>query len=591
MASEIKVAPPDISKVPAPLVIGVTGHRDLRPEDQERLCQEVRAVFRGLRAKYPSTPFVLLSPLAEGADRLVARVALEPGLGARLVVPLPMTQRLYEEDFQSQESLAEFRELLKRAEYCFEMHMLADERAVAIAGIARNRQYEQVGRYIARESQILVALWDGRATDKVGGTAEIVEFQLRGMPGGPDCNLQPPELFPVYHIVTPRRSNPQPAKEPFQLIKIYPDGFEGEKAAENYYDTLFHNLDDFNRSVLHGGDSLIADATKSKTDMLCKKDPLLEFDEANLSPSEIMELDRYAVSDALAQRFQGQMLFMHRALHWLVFAAFVCLVLFAHLSKHPTWFLDSSFLVLGLGYLWQKRGKRIRLDMRNQDYRAVAEGSRVRFFWHFAGIRESVADNYLGKQRTELDWIRNGLRGWGIGLHRDQSGRLSLWERLEWVQKLWVRDQEKYFHRSTERNHEKLHKMELLVRACVWLVVVIGLGILAAAIVTDARHAGQRSLEDYEWISWPIIALDCFLGAGALLHHASQQRAYAEHIKQFRRMETVFQRAERTIAQKLEISDTNAAQECLIRLGQEALSENGDWVLLHRERPLELPHP
>lgn len=588
MASEMTVTPPDISKVPAPLVIGVTGHRDLRPEDEDRLGQQVRAVLHGLRAKYPSTPLVLLSPLAEGADRLVARIALEPDLGARLVVPLPMAQRLYEEDFHSPESLAEFRELLQRAQYCFEMR-IADEKEVASPGMARNRQYEQVGKYIAHESQILLALWDGTASEKVGGTAEIVEFQLRGIPGGSDCNLQPPELFPVYHIVTPRKSNPQPAKKPFQLIKTYPDGFEGEEAAENYYDTLFHNLDDFNRFVLQGGDSLIADAISSKKDMLCKKDPPLEFDEANLSPSEIMELDRYAVADALAQRLQRQMRNMNRALHWLVFGAFVCLVLFAHFSGHPTYFLDSSFLVLGLGYLWHKRSKRIRLDKRNQDYRAVAEGSRVRFFWHFAGIRESVADNYLGKQRTELDWIRNGLRGWGIGLHRDQrTDLLTPDERVAWVQKLWVRDQVNYFHRSTERNEEKLSKMELLVRTCVWLVVLIGLGILVAALLILCKCWHPP---DDEWVRWPIIALDCFLGAGALLHHATQQQAYAEHIKQFRRMETVFRRAEQTIDEKLKISDTKAAQECLIRLGQEALSENGDWVLLHRERPLELPHP
>jgi hypothetical protein len=25
-------------------------------------------------------------------------------------------------------------------------------------------------------------------------------------------------------------------------------------------------------------------------------------------------------------------------------------------------------------------------------------------------------------------------------------------------------------------------------------------------------------------------------------------------------------------------------------LGKEALSENGDWILLHRDRPLDVPH-
>jgi len=31
-------------------------------------------------------------------------------------------------------------------------------------------------------------------------------------------------------------------------------------------------------------------------------------------------------------------------------------------------------------------------------------------------------------------------------------------------------------------------------------------------------------------------------------------------------------------------------QALLEELGKEALVENGDWVLLHRERPLEVPH-
>jgi hypothetical protein len=586
MPSEMTAISPDVRKVPAPLVIGVTGHRDLRPEDLDRLGQQVRDVLRELRARYASTPFVLLSPLAEGADRLAARIALEPDIGARLVVPLPMARRLYEKDFQSPESLADFRELLKGAAHSFEIRMLASENEVSHAGAARNRQYEEVGKYIAGESQILIALWDGTRSDKVGGTAEIVEFQLRGIQGGSDCNLQPPELFPVYHIVTPRQSNPHPAGEPFQLIKKYPDGFDGEAHAQTYYDTIFRNLDDFNSCILKGGSGLIAAATQSKEELLG------EFDPANLSEAETLEVDRYAVADALARRFQRQMLRLHRALHWLVFAAFLCLVLFAHLTQHPTMLLDSSFIVLGLGYLWHKRSSRIRLDTRNQDYRAVAEGSRVRFFWHFAGIHESVADNYLGKQRTELDWIRNGLRGWGIGpIGVHQTGGLSLGDRIEWVQKLWVRDQIRYFHRSTRRNENELSNMELLVRSCVRLVVLIGLGMLVAAVVIQFRHQGEWKLEDYEWIAWPIIALDCFLGAGALLHHATQQRAYAEHIKQFGRMETVFRRAEQAIHQKLQTQDTAGAQRCLLKLGQEALSENGDWVLLHRERPLELPHP
>src|SRR4051812_43807947 len=75
-----------------PLVIGVTGHRDLRDQDIPRLEETVAAIIDGLRHDYlgrgGETPIIVMSSLAEGADRLVARVALAQG--ARLVAPMPM---------------------------------------------------------------------------------------------------------------------------------------------------------------------------------------------------------------------------------------------------------------------------------------------------------------------------------------------------------------------------------------------------------------------------------------------------------------------------------------------------------------------
>ena len=63
-----------------PLVIGVTGHRDLRDQDVAKIEQQVAAVIAELRRDYlgseGETPIIVLSALAEGADRLVARVAI-----------------------------------------------------------------------------------------------------------------------------------------------------------------------------------------------------------------------------------------------------------------------------------------------------------------------------------------------------------------------------------------------------------------------------------------------------------------------------------------------------------------------------------
>jgi hypothetical protein len=102
---------------PIPLVIGVTGHRDVRDADRAALEAAVKAILGELTHLYPSTGLVLVSPLAEGADRLAARAALD--LGLPLIVPLPMCVADYERTFRDDGSIAEFRALLARASRSF----------------------------------------------------------------------------------------------------------------------------------------------------------------------------------------------------------------------------------------------------------------------------------------------------------------------------------------------------------------------------------------------------------------------------------------------------------------------------------------
>src|SRR3954451_21244569 len=96
------------------LIFGVSGHRDLVASDLPELRRQLDRVFASFCAAYPGYRFELLSPLAEGADRLAAEVALARGITLR--VPMPMLQTEYERDFPDRESLEEFRRLLKAAQ-------------------------------------------------------------------------------------------------------------------------------------------------------------------------------------------------------------------------------------------------------------------------------------------------------------------------------------------------------------------------------------------------------------------------------------------------------------------------------------------
>ena len=106
------------------LTVGVTGHRDLVEEEIPALKEIVRDFFLQLRSDFPELDLQLITPLAEGADRLVTDVALE--LGIELIVPLPMEQAEYEKDFSSNEAIETFRATLKQSRV-IHLQTLTDE--------------------------------------------------------------------------------------------------------------------------------------------------------------------------------------------------------------------------------------------------------------------------------------------------------------------------------------------------------------------------------------------------------------------------------------------------------------------------------
>src|SRR5882757_11470213 len=153
-----------------PLVIGVTGHRKRRD-------------YLGRNTE---TPIVILSALAEGADRLVARVELAPGV--RLVAPLPLPLDEYRRDFVpglKPGNMAEFDDLLAQAVAAPVMPFTDGNslEAVRADGDKRAEQYRAVGLYITQHCNVLIALWDGDTTSNAaGGTTEVVGFKRDGIP-------------------------------------------------------------------------------------------------------------------------------------------------------------------------------------------------------------------------------------------------------------------------------------------------------------------------------------------------------------------------------------------------------------------------
>jgi len=114
-----------------------------------------------------STPVRLcvLSPLAEGADRLVVREVLKVPESI-LEVVLPLQKDDYMQDFGTSESTEEFEQLLSQA----------GSVKILPYKTERTEAYEQLGRYVVDQCDVLIALWDGKPAAGRGGTDEIVQY-------------------------------------------------------------------------------------------------------------------------------------------------------------------------------------------------------------------------------------------------------------------------------------------------------------------------------------------------------------------------------------------------------------------------------
>jgi TrkA-N domain len=169
--------------------VGITGHRlhKLNLSD-DGLIQNIDAALSDIIARHGDRRFIIVSPLAEGADRLVAQRAMEK-FGMALHVPLPLPFELYQTDFTSQESIEEFKVMVGSAEVYFELPMRfgnQEELATRIDGAVndmRNNQYALAGAYITQYCDEMLAIYDGSPEAGVGGTGQIVRWREMG---GPD---------------------------------------------------------------------------------------------------------------------------------------------------------------------------------------------------------------------------------------------------------------------------------------------------------------------------------------------------------------------------------------------------------------------
>lgn len=161
------------------ITIGVTGHRYIDVAEDAPIRQTIQTVLSHIASRYPpalSVQFSILSPLAEGADQLVAEEVLKTK-SAELEVILPYTIDEYLESF-SVEGKNRFHRLLKQDHSPDSLieHSLREQFSKPELNDRYKHAYKKVGEYVVDHCDFLIAIWDGEQNHKVGGTGSIVKY-------------------------------------------------------------------------------------------------------------------------------------------------------------------------------------------------------------------------------------------------------------------------------------------------------------------------------------------------------------------------------------------------------------------------------
>jgi len=559
-----------------PLVIGVTSHRDLVATEIEAIRQRVRALFAELRSRFPDMPLVVLSPLAEGGDQLVAEEAIAAGV--RLIAALPLTRREYARDFPNAESLARFEALCDAAEI-IEVPRLprlqSDASDASPEGHARDSHYAETGVYVSDHCHLLLALWDGKPSLSLGGTAQIVRYHLAGIRPAPVERRRSDRRNALgyggerlaYHIVCSReRAEGAPLATLHALDTWWRTGETMSPGAEpmpDAFHAMFAHADAFNldyakyatRIDAHRG--LAPDAAKSNA------------------------IDRlFRAADWLAIHFQRRVVLAMRVLYTLAALMAIAFAVYDNLPSQDD-MLYVFLLLFALGGIIVALANRRSWHRKYLDYRALAEGLRVQTYWRRAGIpltddAEFARDNFLQKQDVELGWVRNVMRSAELeagGPSRTNDPAAVALVIAEWIGDGRRAGQLEYYSRKAAlrtRTH-RLTEAIGLASLCVGIGISIVLAIFASKLSPDLKNELVMTMAVFSIV------------AGVRAAYA-YKKADKELIKQYRYMQHIFDQARVALRNT---SDAREQREILRLLGEAALAEQVEWALMHRQRPLE----
>jgi hypothetical protein len=434
----------------------------------------------------------------------------------------------------------------------------------------------------------VVALWDGEP-GKLGGTADVVDWATGRVPppapAGRVTGLTVADRRMVIHLPTPRADRP-PAPA---VAKVFEDS---PATASVFSATELPRLD---LAATHTGRRLARiDGFNAEAEDGARDDLLPSELEAHAEPTagERRLRARYAVANRIAIDAQSRFLAGVRRIYVFGGLSGLSFAVGLHLADfHPAW-IATYLLLFAVAFVIHRRTKTLRLEDRQLDHRALAEALRVQYFWRLAGVPDAASDVYLRFHRSALDWVRPAAAAAGIDAEIEPlPPRASPSEarRLKAASGGWIPGQSLFFGKRIVEYLRRHHLAEKWTRGLlIFSVACVALFLLPYCwdrpwCARPPHEAHGRQFPAH--LAATLVAAALIVSAVVKLY--AEKRAYLPQARRYRRIAEVHDAAWRRLdAPGLPPEERTAVFR---DLGRDALVENADWLLLHRDRPVEVP--
>ena len=329
-----------------PLTVGLIGHRKLPPQELDGLIAEFDDFLAGLLDSFKHTPILLLTSLAEGADRIALRSRFRDSLTICAALPFEIAD--YRSDFQGEASLKNFEDSLSRVDQCIEAFS-SDSKSSQ-----RDLDYRRCANWISDRSNILVAIWNGKFNDEPGGTSDTINYRT-------EKNNQVGSLEPINKSI-------------FHIL-----GSNGVESLDEDCACPFHKS---RESESPSDLNLIESINQSISEATQNADPI------DISSN---------VFDSMASAAKRKYLYASRLILILGFVA-LNLLNVTQISNSRIWFFATLSTFSLTLYFW-RRTVRLDLKAKYERFRMIAEALRIQSWWSQIGIKTRLIDH----PQTKID--------------------------------------------------------------------------------------------------------------------------------------------------------------------------------------------